>query len=248
MTTEVGQQRSIAVLGVLVFALFASAPQVAAQADDPADAAVSDRKMGVQGIALERGLFYYVNEQYRHEQGGDVSALIGYTGIAVPVRVLSFLTIAPSLGGVVDEYAYIGPISRAVPTPFDEATDDEGVVNQIGRVWGLVLSAPVRATWTPFARVDLFAALSPTMFFRITTRINETNIAPEVDEIARYLMGRGRFLYPEVQVGFNYVLSNRLIVGSRFRLLFPLAGLWTETVLPDELILIGSIALTFRLR
>ncbi len=189
----------------------------------------------LESLDLRTGLAWIGNTDT--SQGSETSPLVVLPGAGVSFRLSDAVRFAPSLEFHLDEYALVNS-GRAVPTQIEAGS----AVGPIALVGGLMVATPWYFGFFPLPELELAAGVSPTVFFRFPLFGIETS---DTTSIGNYLMGQGRFVFPEVRLYAGYRRSESVAFSAEARVLFPLFHVWTDegVSLPDQLIVTGGIGM-----
>mgnify|MGYP006274712391 CR=1 FL=1 len=220
------QSRQARASAVAVFALAAACLLLSA---------VPTFSFELESIDLRTGLAWIGNTDT--SQGSETSPLVVLPGAGVSFRLSNVVRFAPSVEFHLDEYALVDS-GRAVPTQIETGS----AVGPIALVGGVMVATPWYFGFFPIPELELAAAVSPTVFFRFPLFGIETS---DTTAIGNYLMGQGRFVFPELRLFAGFRRSESVAFTAEARVLFPLFNAWIQEApsLPDQLIVTGGVGL-----
>lgn len=191
----------------------------------------------LESIDLRSSLTWIGNSDT--SQGSEIDPVIVLPGLSFSFRLSDVVRFAPGLELSLDEYALVAS-GRAVPTQIETGS----AVGPLAVVAGVAVSTPWYFGFFPVPELELAAAVSPTVYFRFPLLPIE-NTDPAA--IGAYLLGMGRFLYPELRLHIGYRRGPTVAFALEGRALFPIFHIWDEEDLPfwDQLILGGSLSIRF---
>jgi len=175
-------------------------------------------------------------------EGSDFNPILHFYGAGGRIGFGRRLAVSPGLDFFFKDYLAVD--GRAVPTQIETGR----AAGQLAHVMGVAVSAPLSVRVFRGTSFHVDAGLSPTAILRLPIVPIEDS---EVDQLWDYLLGNGRFAFPEATLALEYDMPEWLTFAFRVRAFAPVFRLWTdETELPfwDQLKLAAQLSLRYRLR
>ncbi|GAB1482136.1 hypothetical protein MASR2M78_09510 [Treponema sp.] len=174
-----------------------------------------------------RGSLLTILEENKLE--GDPSPIIPSPGLCASYPILPFLSFDPSIDLYMTYYGYSYPLDRAVPYAIE---------NRSALVIGTLFALPVAYTLQLPKDLVFHAFAGPAFDFRACLAADGLkgddlrDAQSQTDKVAAYFWGAGRWFYPTLGLGLDFIQLGSFRFGFETRVWFPMYKLWTGEDLP----------------
>lgn len=201
----------------------------------------SARSLGLRSGVIWIGNAY--REPYTEQtiEGSDVSPLLTFFGIEFGLPLGNTATFAPGLDLWYKDYAFTE--GRAVPTQIETGQ----MTGPVATTFGFQLSLPFDFRIAGDESWSMSVGIGPSLLLRAPIVPIEGS---ETAELAEYFYSDLRFLTPELRLGAEFALNERVGISTRIRGFAPATRIAdADNELPwwDQLMVSGQVGLSFAL-